>query len=108
MSANKTVAVNTVENNKSKYISQDYSHALLARKIQDRIRRPILCTYVHLVDNNLLPYCPITRTDILAAEDTWHPYVGCLQGRTVCHPGLHTRSVTLGIPMHIFEKHMEI
>eukprot|EP00957_Ditylum_brightwellii_P117650 8974263-Ditylum_brightwellii.AAC.1 len=74
-----TVLVNIVEVNKNKYNPHDYSCTFLAQKIQAQISYPSLKTYLHIVDNNLLPNCPITQTDIMAAEDIWGPYVGCLQ-----------------------------
>eukprot|EP00957_Ditylum_brightwellii_P203152 15333447-Ditylum_brightwellii.AAC.1 len=64
--------------------------------------------YLHLVDNNLLPNCPINKTDIMAAEEKWGPDVGCLQGKTVRHPEVHARPITLGIPLHIVENHMKV
>eukprot|EP00957_Ditylum_brightwellii_P041214 3119383-Ditylum_brightwellii.AAC.1 len=44
----------------------------------------------------------------MAAEHTWGPDVGCLQGKTVRRPGLAIKPRTLGVPMHILENHMEV
>eukprot|EP00957_Ditylum_brightwellii_P134014 10218045-Ditylum_brightwellii.AAC.1 len=44
----------------------------------------------------------------MAAEDIWGPYVGCLQGKTVRRPGIHARPITLGIPPHIIQNHMNV
>jgi hypothetical protein len=60
-----TVLVNTVEDNKSRYMNRDYSKATLARKVQNIIGRPSVRTYLHIVDNNLMPNCPITWKDII-------------------------------------------
>eukprot|EP00978_Attheya_sp_CCMP212_P009273 scaffold21935_cov53-Attheya_sp.AAC.1 len=75
--------VNTVKDNSSNYTSRDYSRALLARKIQHIIGRPSTRTFMHIVEKNLLPNCPITRRDIVAAEAILGPDVGSLKGKTV-------------------------
>ena len=69
------VFINTVADNRSKYTNRDYSRAELARKIQNTIGRPSTRTFLHIVDNNLLQNCPITRKDILAAEHIFGPDV---------------------------------
>jgi hypothetical protein len=47
------LTINTVDDNKSRYMNCDYSRALLARKIQDIIGRPSTRSYLHIIDNNL-------------------------------------------------------
>eukprot|EP00957_Ditylum_brightwellii_P075838 5764000-Ditylum_brightwellii.AAC.1 len=44
----------------------------------------------------------------MAAEDIWGPDVGCLQGKTVQKSGIHARPITLGIPPHIIQNHMNV
>eukprot|EP00978_Attheya_sp_CCMP212_P000960 scaffold2009_cov64-Attheya_sp.AAC.1 len=75
--------VNTVKDNGSNYTSRDYSRALLARKIQHIIGRPSTRTFMHIVEKNLLPNCPITKRDIVAAEAILGPNVGSLKDKTV-------------------------
>jgi hypothetical protein len=75
--------VNTVASNKSRYTNRAYSRAVLARHLQHIIGRPSTRTFLRIVDNNLLPNCPITRKDILAAEHIFGPDVGSLKGKTV-------------------------
>ncbi len=65
--------VNTVEDYGTKYSQRDYSKAELARKIQKIIGRPSTKTFLSIVDNNLLPNCPVTRGDIIAAERIFGP-----------------------------------
>jgi reverse gyrase len=60
--------INTVAENKSKYTNRDYSMAELARQIQKRIGRPSTQAFLKIIENKLLPNCPITQDDILAAE----------------------------------------
>ena len=78
-----TTLVNTVAENKSNYTNRDYSRAELARQIQKRIGRPSTRAFLKIVENKLLPNCPITREDILAAEHIFGPDVGSLKGKTV-------------------------
>jgi len=81
--SNVTALVTTVEENKTKYSNHDYSHALLARNIQKLIGRPSTHDYLRIVDNNLLPNCPFTCRNIVAAEHVFGPDVGSLKGKTV-------------------------
>eukprot|EP00978_Attheya_sp_CCMP212_P049050 scaffold608902_cov208-Attheya_sp.AAC.1 len=71
--------VNTVEDNKAKFTSRDYSQAVLARKIQKTIGRPSTRTFIDIVKNNLLKNCPITTRDIEIAEEIFGPDVGILK-----------------------------
>jgi hypothetical protein len=77
-----TALVTTVKENKSKYTDRDYSKTVQARRIQRTIGRPSVREYVKIVEQNLLPNCPVTRADILAAEDIFGPDVGILKGKT--------------------------
>ena len=47
------------------------------------IGQPSTRDFLHFVDNNLIPNCPITRQDILAAEHILGPDLGSLKGKTV-------------------------
>jgi hypothetical protein len=78
-----TLLINTVEDNRSSYTNRAYSRALLAQRIQKTIGRPSLRTFLNIVDNNLLQNCPVTRKDIMAAEDIFGPDIGSLKGKTV-------------------------
>jgi hypothetical protein len=70
-----TLLVNTVAENKNSYTNCDYSRAVLAREIQKKIGRPSTWAFIKIVDNKLLPNCPITQDNILAAKhilgQTW-------------------------------------
>ena len=87
--ANGTLLVNTVAENKSKYTNRDYSCAVLARQIQQIMGRPSTRSYRNIIDKNLLPNCPITRRNILAAEEIFGPDVGSLKGKTVRSSNTH-------------------
>jgi hypothetical protein len=75
--------LNTVAENKDRYTVEAYSRASLAQKIQKMIGRPNTKEFIKIVDNHLLPNCPITREDIKAAEDIFGPDVGSLKGKMV-------------------------
>ena len=77
------VMINTVADNRSSYTNRAYSRAILARKIQRTIGRPSTKQYISIVERNLLPNCPVTRDDIIAAEKIFGPDVGSLKGKTV-------------------------
>ena len=78
-----TALVTTVADNASNYTHADYSCALLARKTQQIIGRPSIWDYIRYVENNLIPNCPVTRRDIVAAEHIFGPDVGSLKGKTM-------------------------
>ena len=77
-----TVLITTVADSASNYTPADYSRALLARKTQQIIGRPSMRDYIRYVENNLIPNCPVTRRDIVAAEHILGPDVGSLKGKT--------------------------
>ena len=103
-----TLLVSTVAENKSKYTNRDYSRAVLAREIQKRIGRPSTKAFIKIVDNRLLPNCPITRDDILAAEHIFGPDVGSLKGKTVHRPSERVEARVNNIPMVIMERYREV
>jgi hypothetical protein len=100
--------VNTVEHNKSSYNNRDYSLAVLARKIQRLIGRPSTCQYQSIVDNNMLPNCPIDRRDIKAAKDIFGPDVGSLKGKTVRRPVLLIKTKLIDIPLKVMQLYHDV
>ena len=86
-SATGTVLINTVAENRSRYTNHDYSLAVLARKLQQILGRPSTRSYLYIVEKYLLPNCPVTCRDIVAAENIFGPDVGSLKGKTVRRPG---------------------
>ena len=74
--------VKTVAQNKTGYTNLQVSRATLARKLQTSIGRPSTRRLIHIVNNNLLPNCPVTKRDIMAAEDIFGPDIGSLKGKT--------------------------
>lgn len=78
-----TTLVHTVDANWSKYTAHLYSQAVLAHKIQNMIGYPSMWDLLNIVEHCLLPNCPISKADILAAEDIFGPNVASLKGKTV-------------------------
>jgi hypothetical protein len=104
-----TVLINTVASTKTKYTERAYSHALLARRLQWIIGHPSARTFLWIVNDNLLPNCPITRKDILAAEHiVFGPDVGSLKGKTVCRGAAHVDIRTVDIPASLISQYREV
>jgi hypothetical protein len=92
--------ITTVANNKSKYPVWTYRQALLVQKLQIMIGYPSTCDFLKIVEQNLIPNCPIRRADILAAEDILGPHVGSLKGKTAHFAEPHVSNL-LPIPCNI-------
>jgi hypothetical protein len=89
------LTINTVDDNKYRYTNRDYSRAPLARKMQDTIGRPSTRSYLQIIDSNLLPNFPVTRDDVIAAEDIFGPTLGSLKGKTTRSGTSHGRDTHL-------------
>jgi uncharacterized protein YbaR (Trm112 family) len=72
------------------------------------IGRPSDRNFIHLVENNLLKDCPITRQDITAANDIFGPNLGSLKGKTVCRSERHVRAVRDEIPRYVMEQYRDV
>jgi hypothetical protein len=100
--------VNTVASNKTKYTKGGYSRAVLARRLQRIIGCPSTRTFLWIVNDNLLPNCPITRKDILAVEHIFGPDVGSLKGKTVRRGAPHVDICTFDIPASLISQYHEV
>ena len=81
MTLRAAILVNTVSDKASRYTAADYSRAEKARRLQIIIGRPSVKDYLRIVNTNLLPNCPVTAQDSMAAEDIFGPDIGSLQGK---------------------------
>jgi hypothetical protein len=100
--------VTTVASNKSRYTNRAYSCTVLAHRLQRIIGRPSILIFLRIVDDNLLPNCPITRKDILAAEYIFGPNVGSLKGKTVHKAAAHVDLRTVDIPASLITQYREV
>ena len=100
--------INTVADNGTKYSRRDYSKAELARKIQTIIGRPSTKTFLSIIDKNLLPNCPVTRNDIIAAERIFGPDLGSLKGKTVRRTSPSVQTEHTHVPENIMSRYREV
>jgi hypothetical protein len=100
--------VNTVEHNKSSYNNHDYCKAVLARKIQRLNGRLSTRQYQSIIDNNMLPNCPIDCCNIKAAKDILGPNRGSLKGKTVRRPVPHIKTKLIDIPLKIMQLYHDV
>jgi hypothetical protein len=97
------VMVDTVASKKSLYTNEDYSWAVLAHQLQIGVGRPSTKDFLRIVARNQLPNCPITRDDILVAEDIFGPDIGSLKGKTTQRKPHQVRSAVSPLPLEIIE-----
>ena len=66
------------------------------------IGRPTTRAFIHYIENNLLPNCPVNRRDVLRAEQIFGPDIGSLKGKTVRRqpPRVEVTEVTLPPTIH--------
>ena len=103
-----TVLVNTVADNANSFSNADYAQAVLARKIQKIIGRPTTRSFIHFLDNNLLPNCPVNRKDVLRAEQIFGPNIGSLKGKTVRRQPPRVAVEEVSLPATIHEHYQEV
>jgi len=72
------------------------------------IGRPSTQDLINYVDKNLIPNCPVTRQDILRAEDIFGPNIGSVKGKTTYTTQKHVEVHLQDIPQEIMKKHGEI
>jgi hypothetical protein len=93
-----SVFINTVAENQSNFTSRERQRADLARRLQQIIGRPSTREFTSIVNNNLLPNCPITAADIMVAEAIYGPDLGSLKGKTVRRGAEHVEGGTASVP----------
>jgi len=97
-----------IANTNYKHTSHDYSKATLPQKIQQIIGRPSTKDFIHLVDNNLLANCLVTRMDILAAEHIFAPDLGSLKGKTTWRKNTHVDMSKVNILSELVSKYKDV
>ena len=76
--------------------------------MQNIIGKPSTKDLISYVDKNLIPNCPVTRQDILRAEDIFGPNIGSVKGKTTYTTQKHVEVYLQDIPQEIIKKHGEI
>jgi hypothetical protein len=102
------VMVDTVASKKSRYTNEDDSRAILARQLQIRVGHPSIKDFLRIVARNQLPNCPITRDDILAAEDIFGPDIGSLKGKMTRSKPHRVQSAVSPLPLEIIERYRSL
>lgn len=97
-----------VTNNMSNYTRRMNKKAKEAR-IQNIIGRPPFRRFLQIVDERMLPDCPIRREDVIAAEKILGPNVGGLKGHTTRRASPETHDVQVeSVPPSIMEVHRNV
>ena len=96
--------INTFTQNAEKHTQCAYKRAAKARKFQNIIMQP--CSR-ELMDVSIkhLANCPITRQDVLAADNIFGPNLGSLKGKTVHRPNPHVSTCIDGVPPDLLNIH---
>jgi len=100
--------INTVENNKTKYTVKAYSDAVRARSLQNIIGRPRTQDYIKYVERNMIPNCPVSKADIMHAEDIFGANIGSLQGKTVWKKSPRIVTTIHELPADIAQRHGKV
>ena len=78
------------------------------KELHIKIGRPSLKEYLRIVTDNLLPNCPVTKADILVAEDIFGPEVGILKGKTTRRKPDTVRGVVEPIPPSLMGQYRHV
>jgi len=78
---NDIVLVTTIEDKINKYSVREYSNAKKTRELQNILGRPSNQDLINYIERNMIPNCPITKQDILRAEDIFGPNLGSIMGK---------------------------
>lgn len=110
MVENSAVLVNMVEDNKTRYTNAEVTRATIARNLQTTVGRPSTRSLINIVNNNQLRDCPVTKRDIVAAEDIFGTELGSLQGKTTRRAPLQvdTDVKYTTLPRKVHERYREV
>jgi hypothetical protein len=97
--------VNTVSNKKENYTNEDYQRAEKARELQIKIGRPSYKDFIQIVNDRLLINCPVTKADVIAAQDIFGPDIGSLKGKTTRRKPDVVRQVLESLPPETMKRY---
>jgi hypothetical protein len=81
-SMRKTQFINTVDENKEFFTTQQFKKAKQARELYNALRTPSLQDFKAILQINLIANNPVTNEDIDIAEEIFGPDIGSLKGKT--------------------------
>jgi hypothetical protein len=102
------LAITTVTGRKELYSDLDVRRATKARKLQETIGFPSKAAYLYMIDNNFMDNCPVTRRDVIMANDIFGPNANIVKGKTVRQQLPHTREDTSPVPPGIIARYGEV
>ena len=106
--AGTTLVVNTVKENKKNYTHNDYLRALRARELQVAMGRPSTATFIDALKHNAILNCPVTPTDVEAAEQIFGPDIGSLKGKTTRRNPPIVDSPITSVPVNILKRYRDV
>ena len=102
------LALNSVETNASKYTVRQYRQALLARRVHNTVGFPSIRKFLKIIAGNQIQNCPVTRDDVLIAEDIFGPNLGALKGKTVRRNAPHVVVEYTGVPKQLIKSFRDV
>ena len=102
------IFVETTEDKKEKHSCRTYKQALVARKLQNKMGYPSNATFIKIVESGQLLNCPVTRANIVAAEDILGPNVGALQGKSIERRPQPVNIQMVPLPFDILTRYREL
>ena len=103
-----TTLINTVADNKTKYTARQCKQAAAARRLQNVIGPPSARDYMKIMQGESIKNCPLSRTDVMIAEDIFGSNLGALKGKTVRRKNMHVPSLVADVPYHIIKAHKDV
>jgi hypothetical protein len=101
-----TLMIDTVAKKKELYTDRAIKRAELARQLQNTIGHPPLRRFLELIDQRLIPNCPVTREDVLIAEQIFGTNLAGLKGRTTRKSSPETDDINvMSVPPEILAAH---
>jgi hypothetical protein len=102
------VMVNTVGNNREGFTNRAYSKAKQARRAIGMLGYPSEKDFRNMVSSNMITNCPVTPTDIIAANKIFGPNVASIKGKTVRITQEPVLTSHVKIPQDILDLNKEI
>jgi hypothetical protein len=103
------MAIQTVEDEESKYSNIDCARAKAVRKLQEVMACPSDFDLANAVEHNIIGNNPFTRRDVRIAKDIYGPDVPALKGKTVKRQSKMPREDEINdIPPYISKEYCDV